>query len=231
MEIPYIGLRYTWHNSRSIGTIQIKLDWSFGNAAFFTKWSRANSNFLLRSISDHSATITMLTKAEIKPRLPVKFLNLWVEKEEFLPMANATWMEEADGHPMLQLTTKLQRIKKKLKEFHLLHSSNITRRVEAARKEWGKCQLDLDANPTNVGLGMQERRLAHQYNQLISDEESYFRQKSCIQWLSQGDRNTKIFHRSVLHRKSRNTIRRLINEGRYHHHRGPQARNNGNRLF
>ncbi|KAJ6419697.1 hypothetical protein OIU84_029756 [Salix udensis] len=67
------------------------------SGAFFTKWSRANSNFLFRSISDHSATITMLTKAEIKPRLPIKFLNLWVEKEEFLPMVNATWMEEADG--------------------------------------------------------------------------------------------------------------------------------------
>ncbi|KAJ6417093.1 hypothetical protein OIU84_002898 [Salix udensis] len=141
----------------------------------------ANSNFLLRSISDHSATITMLTKAEIKPRPPFKFLNLWAEKEDFLPMVHATWMEEADG-PILQLTTKLRRIKKKLKEFHLLHSSHITRRVEEARKEWGKCQIDLDANPTNAGLGMQERKLAHQYNQLLSDEESYFRQKSRIQW-------------------------------------------------
>ncbi|KAJ6368471.1 hypothetical protein OIU77_021153 [Salix suchowensis] len=107
MEIPYTGLRYTWHNSQAIGTIHKKLDWSFGNAAFFTKWSMANSNFLLRSISDNSATMAMLTKAEIKPHPPYKFLNLWVEKEEFLPMVHATWMEEADGHPMLQLTTKL----------------------------------------------------------------------------------------------------------------------------
>ncbi|KAJ6672520.1 hypothetical protein OIU85_013819 [Salix viminalis] len=154
----------------------------------------------------------MLTKAEIKPRPPFKFLNLWVEKEDFLPMVYATWMEEADGDPMLQLTTKLRRIKKKLKDFHLLHSSHITRRVEEARKEWGKCQIDLDANPSNAGLRMQERRLAHQYNQLLNDEESYFRQKSRIQWLSQGDRNTKFFHRSVLHRRSRNTIHRLIND-------------------
>ncbi|KAF9671755.1 hypothetical protein SADUNF_Sadunf12G0081300 [Salix dunnii] len=40
MEIPYTGLRYTWHNSQAIGTIHKKLDWSFGNAAFFNKWIR-----------------------------------------------------------------------------------------------------------------------------------------------------------------------------------------------
>ena len=37
MQVPYTGLRHTWHNGRAVGTIQKKLDWSFGNAALFTK--------------------------------------------------------------------------------------------------------------------------------------------------------------------------------------------------
>ncbi|KAG5224255.1 Exo endo phos domain-containing protein [Salix suchowensis] len=37
MQVPYTGLRLTWHNGRTVGTIKKKLDWTFRNAAFFTK--------------------------------------------------------------------------------------------------------------------------------------------------------------------------------------------------
>ncbi|KAJ6287807.1 hypothetical protein OIU77_001179, partial [Salix suchowensis] len=120
--------------------------------------------------------------------------------------------QEVEGHPFLQLINKLRLVKEQLKNFHHLHSSHISRRVSKLREEWGMAQSALDNNPSDAVLMEQERRLAHQYNQLLNDEESYYRQKSRIQWLKQGDRNTKFFHRSLLHRRGRNTVAKLIDE-------------------
>ncbi|KAJ6389503.1 hypothetical protein OIU77_027765 [Salix suchowensis] len=158
VPIHYTGLRHTWHNSQGINTIQKKLDWSFGNAALLLKWKDAHTIFLPRSISDHSPGITLLSRPVIKLHPPFKFLNLWADKEEFLPMVASTWQQEVDGHPFLQLIQKLRLVKAQLKKFHQLHYSHITRRVNNAKDNWEKAQIDLDTNPSNAGLRLQERR-------------------------------------------------------------------------
>jgi hypothetical protein len=48
--------------------------------------------------------------------------------------------------------------------------------------------------------------------QLCKDEESYFKQRSRIQWLQLGDKNTAFFHKSLLHRQTRNRIHMLQDE-------------------
>ncbi|KAJ6743016.1 ZINC KNUCKLE CX2CX4HX4C-RELATED [Salix viminalis] len=133
VPIHYTGLRHTWHNSQGINTIQKKLDLSFGNAALLRKWKDAHTIFLPRSISDHSPGITLLSRPVIKLHSPFKFLNLWADKEEFLPMVASTWQQEVEGHPFLQLIRKLRLVKAQLKKFHQLHSSHITRRVNNAK--------------------------------------------------------------------------------------------------
>ena len=37
-------------------------------------------------------------------------------------------------------------------------------------------------------------------------EEILWRQKSCIRWLKEGERNTKFFHRSTIQRRMHNNI-------------------------
>ncbi|KAB5540628.1 hypothetical protein DKX38_013602 [Salix brachista] len=54
-----------------------------------------------------------------------------------------------------------------------------------------------------------ERQSAKNYMALCAEEEAFFKQRSRVQWLSLGDKNTRFFHRSLMHRCSRNTISRL----------------------
>ncbi|KAJ6764100.1 hypothetical protein OIU74_023055 [Salix koriyanagi] len=122
------------------------------------------------------------------------------------------WNTQVNGDPWYCLTSKLRRLKDNLKSMHRESTSNLTDRVQQAKQAWMAAQLKQDLNPRDEELKQQERTLAKDYAQLCRDEESFFRQRSRIQWLKLGDRNTSFFHKSLLHRQSRNRINSIINE-------------------
>eukprot|EP00253_Pinus_taeda_P030593 PITA_30593 len=55
----------------------------------------------------------------------------------------------------------------------------------------------------------QEKTLSQHWHKRCSQEETLWRQKSRIQWLKEGELNTKFFHRSVLDHRSSNRILEL----------------------
>lgn len=57
-----------------------------------------------------------------------------------------------------------------------------------------------------------ERDLRSQWFKINKKEEIFRKQKSRVQWLTKGDRNTKFFHQLTLKHRSRNRIRSLVKE-------------------
>ncbi|KAJ6756449.1 hypothetical protein OIU79_028773 [Salix purpurea] len=101
---------------------------------------------------------------------------------------------------------KLQWVKVNLRNWHKYNRSHISSRVVKAKGEWDNAQEMLDQNPSSPEARLVEKDAARSYHQLCRDEESYYKQKSRIQWLTLGDKNTSFFHRSLLHRRMRNQI-------------------------
>jgi len=112
---------------------------------------------------------------------------------------------------MFQLTTKLRLLKAELRKIHLHHTSHISNKVVKVKEDWNLAQTILDLNPTAAVAKSTERELANTYTQLCK-EESFFKQRSRIQWLQLEDRNTKFFHNSLMHRQVRNRIHTLKDE-------------------
>ncbi|KAJ6940685.1 hypothetical protein NC651_006728 [Populus alba x Populus x berolinensis] len=185
IQIPYSGLKFSWHNGQTgRDTIMRKLDWIFCNPAFLDTWPATHSKFLPRDASDHSAMILDFSHHRPQGLAPFKFLNLWADREDFLDIVQEVWQPPISGNPM----------------------------VAEAKASWNSAQVALDESPGSIELMSAERNHARIYSQLCKEEEAFYKQRSRIQWLSLGDKNTKFFHRSLVHRQSRNRVHGLTDE-------------------
>ena len=54
--------------------------------------------------------------------------------------------------------------------------------------------------------------MAQQIAERKRQEEILWKQKSCIQWLKEGECNTKFFHRTVIQRRHCNRITHLVSD-------------------
>ncbi|KAJ6951035.1 hypothetical protein NC651_004635 [Populus alba x Populus x berolinensis] len=143
---------------------------------------------------------------------PFKFLNVWADREDFLDIVKSVWESPIRGTPIYRFTAKLHLLKHSLKTLHRHHTSHISSRVAEAKQKWTSTQILLDESPASVDLLAAERYHAKLFSQLCKEEEAIYKQRSRIQWLQLGDRNTKFFHRSLMHKQSRNNIHALNDE-------------------
>ncbi|KAJ6401620.1 hypothetical protein OIU84_016926 [Salix udensis] len=125
---------------------------------------------------------------------------------------HSAWETEAIGNPISRLTSKLRALKRPLSKLHKNHTNNISSRVERAKEDWQRVQLNMERNTSDASLGQRERDACRFYNALRQAEETFYKQRSRIQWLQLGDKNTAFFHRTLLHRHHRNSIHNLRNE-------------------
>lgn len=165
-----------------------------------------------RSASDHSSMLLHLNQGQFQPRPRFRFLNLWIDRDDFFPHIEKTWQQHAHGNPMFRLTTKLQWVKNNLRSWHKYNHSHISRRVAEAKNSWDRAQGLLDRNPMSVEFQLAEKQSAKDYQILCKDEESFYKQKSRVNWLTLGDRNTSFFHKTIMHRKHRNQIISLTDD-------------------
>jgi len=117
--------------------------------------------------------------------------------EEFMPVVKKAWDQNSGGCPMYQLCCKLRKLKQELKLFNKTHFSNISDRVKDAKDKMDKAQQAMHTAHGNPTFCMRERDVVRNYASTVRAEESFFKQKARIQWLSLGDQNTSYFHKSV----------------------------------
>lgn len=84
---------------------------------------------------------------------------------------------------MAILHKKLKRLKQVLKSFNKIHYGDLTLKVAAKRKELDAAQLAMLSNPPNAEVIDHEKTLSVELHELMRVEESFFRQKSRIQWI------------------------------------------------
>ena len=210
-DLRFNGCFYTWSNHRTVDPILRKLDRALVNLKWDISFRGSEAHFLPSSVSDHSPMIVKIVDLP-RRRVPFKFFDFWADHPEFLSLVDRVWADRVDGSPMFQLCKKLKRLKVELKKLNRECYSDLSSRVQQAKHDLESVQWDIQRQPTNISLHGEESRLVKLYGDLSRDEESFLRQKSRVQWINLGDRNSKFFFRSMRQRCSRSKVLSLTDE-------------------
>ncbi|XP_042520344.1 uncharacterized protein LOC122093866 [Macadamia integrifolia] len=138
---------------------------------------------------------------------------MWASHGDFLPLVSLAWnsLVKDRSCPLIIFAQKLKSVKNVLKPWNKNTFGNISQSVEDCRSQLSAIQSQLQVDPQNTPLGLEERAISSRLGDLLKQEESFFKQKSRIKWLTLGDSNTTYFHKSVRARQSLNSIYSIRN--------------------
>ncbi|XP_028063083.1 uncharacterized protein LOC114266401 [Camellia sinensis] len=214
-DLSHTGCQFTWANKRGDGAfITSKLDRALVIESWLTTFPHSSAIFLPSGISDDFPCVVDLNPLAKSFVKPFKFFDFLRDHEDFIPSVSSVWCKLLRGSPMFRIFQKLKAIKPVLKAFNKREYSEISTRVNHAKSTLENAQIKLDKDPLNTVLQNLERDAYSKYVDLSKVEKGLFHQKSRIQWLGLGDRNTRFFFRNVKGNTNMNKINSVtLNSG------------------
>lgn len=201
------GTYYTWTNCRPEDPILRKLDRAVVNSEWNSQFPESLATFDPPGDSDHSPCLISLSPVPHSGKKSFKYFSFVSTHSEFLPRLRAAWGESVGiGSKLFTLGQRLKKAKDCCKKINRDGFGNIQHRTKTALEDLGRVQAALLNAPTEA-LVAKESAARDVWTFFASAQENFFKLKSRIRWLREGDSNTKFFHRVVLANQSWNAIR------------------------
>ena len=171
---------------------------------------------LLRPFSDHHP-IMVETGGMAHGKSSFKFENMWLKEADFVGRVYGWWSNYVfTGTSSFVLASKLKALKEDLCHWNKETFGDVQYRKNFQMGE----VLRLDVKEGLDGLTNEEALLREDYKcevvRLAHLEETFWRQKSRVLWLQEGDSNTKFFHHMVNSNQRSNYVGGLEVDGAFY---------------
>ncbi|CAL9233634.1 unnamed protein product, partial [Arabidopsis halleri] len=208
-DIPSRGLFYTWSNHQPDNPIIRKLDRVIANGEWFSTFSSATAIFDPPGDSDHAPCIIQLDNQLAVSKKCFKYFSFLASHPQFMSIIKDAWSAEtAVGSAMFTLGEHLKAAKKACRLLNRQGFSNLQQRTKEALTALEDIQSMMMTNPS-ASLFREEHVARKKWDFFAVALESFYRQKSRIKWLKEGDANTRFFHKAVLAHHAKNLIKYL----------------------
>jgi exonuclease III len=200
---------FTWSNRRSGNQhVACRLDRFLVAEELIEEAPCMESLILPKVGSDHWPIAFNLETGATPKYKPFRFEKFWLSHPDFHQLAKSWWAQaEIDhGTSMYKFQQRLKNFKQALKHWNKNTFRNIFQSIQDIENKLGEIQKTFISGTRTVELMKEEEELQAQLEERRKQEEILWRQKSRVQWLKEGEKNTKFFHRAMVHRRLINKL-------------------------
>uniref|UniRef100_A0A803P9Q2 Reverse transcriptase n=1 Tax=Cannabis sativa TaxID=3483 RepID=A0A803P9Q2_CANSA len=198
-----------------------RLDWCFVNEVWLNNLSSPEISHLDYYGSDHRAILVDINFSNQMPlekrRSRFRFERLWLNNLEISDIISASWNSLITNDALSNLNICLQQCAHNLQRWHIGKFGSMKRNIKEAQSTVERLHNVVQPGPDHSKDVFSAEAIL---DDLLANEEQYCQQRSRVDWLKPGDRNTKFFYAKASARKSNNHISNLQTEsGVYVHSR------------
>ncbi|XP_048611432.1 uncharacterized protein LOC125585793 [Brassica napus] len=203
LEFPFAGDMLSWVGKRTGGmTVRCRLDRAVGNADWHEKFPHSSVKYMRLWGSDHRPILADILVKPMRRSKKFKFDKRWLDNEELRQVILEGW-KSPDLPPEATIMEHISSCRKALGEWRRQHNVNSARLVEELKEKVEGMYADDNATTEEIASALKDLSNA------LKAEEMFWKQKSRVFWLREGDRNTKFFHALTKQRRARNKITQL----------------------
>lgn len=205
-DLEYKGPRFTWRNNRNEGGfIMERIDMAFANARWREAFDTALVMVEVAVGSDHNPLLLNTDFSLNKVKKPFKFESFWTTEEECKQIVSEAWAQNVIGNDMFRVCKKLRGCKDKLKEWHKNNFEDLRLQIAVLKDHLTDVQKKSEVGFSSE-LYMEEKVVITKLADLWQKDSMFWNQRSRVNWLRMGDRNTRFFHLTTIQRRQRNQV-------------------------
>ncbi|KAK8652462.1 hypothetical protein V6N13_126494 [Hibiscus sabdariffa] len=191
VDIGYWGSPFTL----SCGSLHQRLDRFLVNTTWLDQFSEACVQNLDRLGSDYRPIFLRLCdKVTNGVDRPFHFISAWQDHSQFCEFLKLVWKKN-NG-----LFSNLSSLQSQIKNWNKMIFGYIGQRKKKLQARiMGIDRAMFHWNSNN--LSELVNQLRDELDDVLAQEESFWRKKSCAKWIVDGDRNTKYYHASIKARR------------------------------
>ena len=202
LEFPCIGNQLSWAGKRTNGTVCWRLNRALGNEDWHEKFPHSKAQYLRMWGSDHRPVLVDILSKPTRKRT-FKFNKRWLESEEIQQVILDGW-NSPELSPNANIMDHISYCMKALAQWKRERDLNSAKLVEDLKAKVDNLYSDNDATTEEIAEALKE------LTDVLKAEEQFWKRKSRILWLLEGDLNTKFFNAITKKRRARNKITSLI---------------------
>lgn len=205
---------YTWEKSKGTDNwVRERLDRAFASNSWWAAFPLCTLSVHHAIVSDHEPIkLNLFNTSVTKKQFRFKFENTWLKEENFHREVSEFWHNLPPTHLLPKLISVSSFMARWGRVFFHKFREKVVKQKEV---------LDmLNQREDEVGIQMYFTEKA-KLDDLLFQEETYWKQRAKTYWLEEGDTNSKFFHAAASSRKKMNHISSLrTDDGQVLHKHG-----------
>ncbi|KAL0928744.1 hypothetical protein M5K25_000663 [Dendrobium thyrsiflorum] len=207
-EVQATGPKFTWcNNKKGLARILEKLDRCIINAKALTKSNKLVVKHLARVASDHCPLLVKIFSNNFHKNKELRFEDVWLSYRASWFIVKFSWQKNMVGSEVEILNKKLRRSLKALYFWSKAKHGDLIKHKEELKVDILKLQEEEATSDSFSELSfMMLRAKIFDLNSTLGRLHTWWNQRAKINWLKEGDTNSKFFHNFASARHNSNGI-------------------------